>query len=87
MRSTRKAGPRRDAASVERGKFAILSDNLPAMCDVRLQKVIEESASLLGLTSRSMASGAGHDMAFLSQSRPGGDGLHPMQGGTQPHAR
>ena len=24
-----------DAASVERGKFAILSDNLPAVCDAR----------------------------------------------------
>jgi N-carbamoyl-L-amino-acid hydrolase len=59
-----------DAASVERGKFVILSDNLPAKCDMRLQKVIEESATLLGLTSRSMASGAGHDMAFVSQVAP-----------------
>ena len=59
-----------DAASVERGKFVILSDNVPAKCDVRLQKVIEESATLLGLTSRSMASGAGHDMAFVSQIAP-----------------
>jgi N-carbamoyl-L-amino-acid hydrolase len=59
-----------DAASVERDKFVILSDNLPARCDVRLQKVIEESATLLGLTSRSMASGAGHDMAFVAQIAP-----------------
>jgi beta-ureidopropionase / N-carbamoyl-L-amino-acid hydrolase len=59
-----------DAASVERGKFAILSDNLPAACDARLQEMIEESAARLGLTSRSMASGAGHDMAFLSQIAP-----------------
>jgi beta-ureidopropionase / N-carbamoyl-L-amino-acid hydrolase len=59
-----------DAASVERGRFTILSDNLPARCDARLQKVLEESATLLGLTSRSMASGAGHDMAFVSQVAP-----------------
>jgi N-carbamoyl-L-amino-acid hydrolase len=59
-----------DAASVERGKLAILSDNLPAVCDARLQNVIEESAARLGLSSRSMASGAGHDMAFLSQIAP-----------------
>jgi len=59
-----------DAANVERGKFAILSDNLPAACDAQLQRVLEQSAASLGLTSRAMASGAGHDMAFLAQVAP-----------------
>jgi N-carbamoyl-L-amino-acid hydrolase len=58
------------AANVERGKFAILSDNMPAACDAHLQKVLAESAASLGLTSRAMASGAGHDMAFLAQVAP-----------------
>ena len=58
------------AAQVERGKFAVLSDNSPALCDAHLQKVLAESAALLGYSSRSMASGAGHDMAFIAQVAP-----------------
>jgi beta-ureidopropionase / N-carbamoyl-L-amino-acid hydrolase len=57
-------------ANVERRKFAILSDNPPAACDPHLREVLRLSATLLGLTSRSMASGAGHDMAFISQIAP-----------------
>jgi beta-ureidopropionase / N-carbamoyl-L-amino-acid hydrolase len=63
----------RDAArqaNVERSKCAVLSDNLPAACDPHLQKVLSRSARLLRLSSMSMASGAGHDMAFISRIAP-----------------
>jgi N-carbamoyl-L-amino-acid hydrolase len=58
------------AANVERSKLACLSDNLPAACDAHLQSVLVESAKRLGLRARSLASGAGHDMAFISQVAP-----------------
>jgi N-carbamoyl-L-amino-acid hydrolase len=58
------------AANVERSKLACLSDNLPAACDARLQSVLAESAKRLGLRARSLASGAGHDMAFISHVAP-----------------
>ena len=58
------------AASVERSKFNCLSDNLPAACDPYLCDVLGRSAALLKLSSMAMASGAGHDMAFISQIAP-----------------
>jgi beta-ureidopropionase / N-carbamoyl-L-amino-acid hydrolase len=56
--------------NVDRSKFAILSDNLPAACDPHLRDVLSRSANSLRLSSMSMASGAGHDMAFISQIAP-----------------
>jgi beta-ureidopropionase / N-carbamoyl-L-amino-acid hydrolase len=58
------------AASVERSKFNCLSDNLPSACDPHLREVLARCAALLKLSSRAMASGAGHDMAFISQVAP-----------------
>jgi N-carbamoyl-L-amino-acid hydrolase len=58
------------AANVERSKLACLSDTRPAACDAHLQSVLAESARRLGLRARSLASGAGHDMAFISQVAP-----------------
>jgi beta-ureidopropionase / N-carbamoyl-L-amino-acid hydrolase len=58
------------AANVERARFALLSDNLPAACDADLQALLGRCAGALGLSSLSMASGAGHDMAFISQVAP-----------------
>ena len=58
------------AAGVERSKFATLSDTFPAVCDPHLQDLLSRSAAALRLSSRSMASGAGHDIAFLSQVAP-----------------
>jgi beta-ureidopropionase / N-carbamoyl-L-amino-acid hydrolase len=74
----------RDAAAagqVERGKFAILSDNGPALCDKHLQNVLAASAALLGLSSKAMASGAGHDMAFVAQVAPAAMVFIPCKGG------
>ncbi len=58
------------AARVERSRLACLSDNQPAACDAHLQTVLSRSAKALDLSSKSMASGAGHDMAFISQVAP-----------------
>jgi N-carbamoyl-L-amino-acid hydrolase len=57
-------------ANVERASLAMLSDNLPAACDSDLQALLGRCALRLGLSSMSMASGAGHDMAFISQVAP-----------------
>jgi N-carbamoyl-L-amino-acid hydrolase len=58
------------AANVERSKLACLSDNEPAACDARLQAVLKKSAKTLDLSAKFMASGAGHDMAFVSRVAP-----------------
>jgi N-carbamoyl-L-amino-acid hydrolase len=55
------------AANVDRIALKLLSDNDPAACDPHLREVLGRSASLLGYSSKPMASGAGHDMAFIAQ--------------------
>ena len=69
------------SARVERSKLNCLSDNLPAACDPRLREVLGRCAALLGYTSRAMASGAGHDMAFISQVAPAAMVFIPCKGG------
>jgi len=69
------------AADVERSKFKCLSDNLPAACDPYLREVLGRSAILLRLSSMAMASGAGHDMAFLSQVAPAAMAFIPCKEG------
>jgi N-carbamoyl-L-amino-acid hydrolase len=59
-----------EAANVERSRLACLSDNRPAACDAHLQAVLHQSANTLEFSSKFMASGAGHDMAFISQVAP-----------------
>lgn len=58
------------AANVERARLDCLSDNHPAACDRRLQAVLNDSAKMLDLSAKFMASGAGHDMAFISRVAP-----------------
>jgi N-carbamoyl-L-amino-acid hydrolase len=58
------------AASVERTRFEILSDTLPCACDEKLRGLLKRGADELGLTSTDIASGAGHDSAFLSLIAP-----------------
>jgi N-carbamoyl-L-amino-acid hydrolase len=59
-----------EAANVERSKLGCLSDNQPSACDARLQAILDRSAKSLGLSTKIMASGAGHDMAFISRIAP-----------------
>jgi N-carbamoyl-L-amino-acid hydrolase len=55
---------------VERTSFATLSDGPPAACDATLRGVLAAAAARLGLTARDIASGAGHDAAFLARICP-----------------
>ncbi|WP_127596138.1 Zn-dependent hydrolase [Nitratireductor alexandrii] len=55
---------------VERARFALLSDTDPAPCDTALQALLSQSADALGYSSLPMASGAGHDAAFMSHIAP-----------------
>ncbi len=58
------------AASVERRRFEVLSDTLPSACDEKLRRLLKGAADELGLSSTDIASGAGHDSAFLSLIAP-----------------
>lgn len=53
-----------------RVSVATLSDSLPAHCDATLRAALAASARSLGVSSLDMASGAGHDAAFLSRIAP-----------------
>lgn len=57
-------------ACVERSRFDVLSDSLPAQCDTALQELLRAGAERLGLSSRSLPSGAGHDAAFMTRLAP-----------------
>ena len=48
----------------------ILSDSIPSICDDKLRTLLGHCAKDLGLTTRELASGAGHDAAFLSRVAP-----------------
>jgi beta-ureidopropionase / N-carbamoyl-L-amino-acid hydrolase len=54
----------------ERTVFARLSDTNPTACDSGLRALLRESANALGFTSTDIASGAGHDAAFVARIAP-----------------
>jgi beta-ureidopropionase / N-carbamoyl-L-amino-acid hydrolase len=58
------------AANVDRVRFERLSDSMPAVCDPVLRSLLSDSAAALGCSSMEMASGAGHDTAFMSLIAP-----------------
>jgi beta-ureidopropionase / N-carbamoyl-L-amino-acid hydrolase len=62
-------------------RFAILSHNDPAACDSALQHVLEASAAAMNCSAKSMASGAGHDAAFVSRIAPAAMLFVPCLGG------
>lgn len=55
---------------VDRTRFAILSANPPAPCDAHLRELLGRSAEKLGYSTTKLASGAGHDAAFMSRIGP-----------------
>lgn len=55
-----------ERANVERAKFTIVSQNPPSPCDDHLHDILGRAAAKLGYTSTTLASGAGHDAAFMS---------------------
>ncbi len=54
----------------ERAVFARLSDTNPTACDANLRGLLRDSAHALGFTSTDIASGAGHDAAFVARIAP-----------------
>ncbi len=69
------------ASATELAGFEVLSDNDPAHCDPQLQQVLLASAAAVGCSAMSMASGAGHDAAFLSRVAPSAMVFVPCRGG------
>ncbi len=53
----------------------------PAMMDHGVQKVIESSAKALGMTTKHLPSGAGHDAQYMAELAPTGMIFCPSQGG------
>jgi len=70
-----------DAANVDRLNLTRLSDSMPAACDPALQELLGASADASGRSSMRMASGAGHDMAFISLVAPVAMVFIPCKGG------
>lgn len=58
------------AARVVRTAFLRLSDTLPTQCDAGLQQLLADGADVLGHSHVPLASGAGHDAAFIAQIAP-----------------
>jgi N-carbamoyl-L-amino-acid hydrolase len=58
------------AARVERSRYDILSNATPAACDAHLRGLLEGAAEQLGFSTMPLASGAGHDAAFVSRIAP-----------------
>ena len=69
------------AANVDRLGFDRLSDSMPAACDPVLRSLIRDSAEALACSSMEMASGAGHDTAFMSLIAPSAMVFIPCKGG------
>lgn len=59
-----------DTARVERTEMTVLSDGVPAVCDARLRAVIRAAADKTGHSVTDIASGAGHDAAFMAMVCP-----------------
>lgn len=59
----------------------VLSDCPPAQCDARLRRLLDDRAAALGFSSLALASGAGHDAAFLTRIAPSAMVFIPCRGG------
>lgn len=58
-----------------------LSRTFAVVCDTRLQEHIREAAEVHGLANRPLASGAGHDAAFVARIAPSAMIFVPSRGG------
>jgi N-carbamoyl-L-amino-acid hydrolase len=58
------------ATRVERSRYDILSHATPAACDAHLRALLGGAAEQLGFSTMPLASGAGHDAAFVSRIAP-----------------
>lgn len=62
--------PLAEAQGAKLSSFDVLSDATPAFMDLIICRTLAESAAALGLSYREMASGAGHDAAWVSRFAP-----------------
>lgn len=58
------------ASKVLRQDWSVLSNTAPVACDPELGNLLREAAEELGFSTISMASGAGHDAAFMAHIAP-----------------
>jgi N-carbamoyl-L-amino-acid hydrolase len=70
-----------DTANVNREAFRILSRSRPAPCDPALRRHREIAATSLSLSTTDLASGAGHDSAFMATMCPTAMIFVPSSGG------
>lgn len=70
-----------DAARVKRLPLKTLSEGLPVACDPVLRAALRQSAHDLGLGETDLASGAGHDAAFMSRICKSAMVFVPCRGG------
>jgi beta-ureidopropionase / N-carbamoyl-L-amino-acid hydrolase len=70
-----------EQARVLRAPLVTLSDGPPAACDPGLRAVLHECADELGLIAADLASGAGHDTAFMSRLCPSAMVFVPCRNG------
>jgi N-carbamoyl-L-amino-acid hydrolase len=61
--------------------YVNLHENVPAPSDPRMRSIIADSAKALGLSTRVMPSGAGHDAQSMAQLGPMGMIFIPSIGG------
>ena len=70
-----------DAAQVKRLPLKTLSEGLPVVCDPALRVALRQGAHDLGLEETDLASGAGHDAAFMSRICKSAMVFVPCRGG------
>jgi len=68
-------------ARVVRTRTIVLSDGPPAVCDIGLRAALSRSAHELGLRACDLASGAGHDTAFMTRICPSAMVFVPCRNG------
>ena len=68
-------------ARVDRTSFLTLSDGPPVACDQLLRDALRRSAHALGFSTTDLASGAGHDAAFMARICPSAMVFIPCRGG------
>ena len=66
--------------------FKEINVNIPAPTDARIRSLIDQSAKDLGLTTKQMPSGAGHDAQDMARLAPVGHDLHSQHRRHQPLA-
>jgi N-carbamoyl-L-amino-acid hydrolase len=62
-------------------EWRLINENVPAPTDQRVRRVIAEAARRLGLSSRPLPSGAGHDAQDMARIAPSGMIFVPSVGG------